>query len=328
MAKTSYNIELKGYVGGGDFNRQDVDDMLAANAGKHVDVLIDSTGGSLATGLSISSSFKQHGDVSVHYVGLNASAATIASMGAKHVSIDANAMYLVHKVSVGFFDWSSKNADEFAQLIADCAKTKEDLDKLDLNVARMYAARCKRSTEELLNLMKRGGWLSAEEALAWGFVDEITDAPEETAPTLTDATAAAMAAVGMPIPNISVDTQNDGANIFTKLMNALSTFFKGNQTPNNNMENPTANATETARTYTEEEYNSLQSELTTAQTRVSDLEARVAELEASAEQTPAEPTSQVVTNNTVTADEADEPDEITDFCTVSAEASKLFNSLP
>ncbi|MCH5220971.1 MAG: ATP-dependent Clp protease proteolytic subunit [Muribaculaceae bacterium] len=52
--------------------------MLAANAGKQVNVLIDSTGGNLATGLSITSVFKNHGNVSVHFVGLNASAATIA----------------------------------------------------------------------------------------------------------------------------------------------------------------------------------------------------------------------------------------------------------
>ena len=338
MATSTYNIELKGWVGGRDFNLQSVDDVLAAHNGKHVDVLIDSTGGSLATGLSISASFKQHGDVSVHYVGLNASAATIASMGAKHVSIDAGAMYLVHKVSVSFFDWSSKNADEFAQLIADCAKTKEDLDKLDLNVARMYAARCKRSTEELLALMKRGGWLSAEEALAWGFVDEITDAPEETAPVLTDATAAAMAAAGMPIPRIAVQDESAQTNIFSKLLNALSSWFKTNQTPQNNMEQTNVTAPEAvqtevapeanvAKTYTEEEYNTLQNSLTEAQNKVTTLEARVAELEASADETPAEQTQQVVTNDKG-SDAPEQTDEISDFCKVSAEASKLFNSLP
>lgn len=79
MPKKSYAIQLKGYVGGWDFNRADVDEVLSQNQNTHVDVLIDSTGGSLATGLSISAAFKNHGDVAVHFVGLNASAATIAS---------------------------------------------------------------------------------------------------------------------------------------------------------------------------------------------------------------------------------------------------------
>ena len=158
MSKTAYNIQLKGYVGGADFDRKAVDSMLANQSGKRVNVLIDSLGGSLATGLSISAAFKQHGDVAVHFVGLNASAATIASLGASHISIDAGAMYLVHKCSMAFFEWGSLNADQFAQLIADCEKVKADLDKLDQNCARLYAARCKRKPEELLALMKAGGW--------------------------------------------------------------------------------------------------------------------------------------------------------------------------
>ncbi|MDE6454160.1 MAG: hypothetical protein K2L27_08155 [Muribaculaceae bacterium] len=50
MSKTAYNISLKGYVGGFDFDRSDVDAVLAENEGKRVNVLIDSLGGSLATG--------------------------------------------------------------------------------------------------------------------------------------------------------------------------------------------------------------------------------------------------------------------------------------
>ena len=179
MSKTAYHISLKGYVGGYDFDRSTVDRELAKNEGKQVNVLIDSLGGSLATGLSISAAFRNHGNVNVHFVGLNASAATIASLGAAHISIDAGAMYLVHKCSMAFFEWGSLNSDQFTTLIADCEKIKADLDKLDLNCAQLYATRCKRKPEDLLALMKVGGWLSAKEALDWGFVDEITDLADE-----------------------------------------------------------------------------------------------------------------------------------------------------
>ena len=133
MPKTAYHISLKGYVGGYDFDRSTVDRELAKNEGKQVNVLIDSLGGSLATGLSISAAFKNHGNVNVYFVGLNASAATIASLGAAHISIDAGAMYLVHKCSMSFCEWGSLNSDQFATLIADCEKIKADLDKLDVN---------------------------------------------------------------------------------------------------------------------------------------------------------------------------------------------------
>lgn len=224
MSKTAYNITLKGYVGGYDFDRSTVDRELAKNEGKQVNVLIDSLGGSLATGLSISAAFRNHGNVNVHFVGLNASAATIASLGAAHISIDAGAMYLVHKCSMAFFEWGSLNSDQFTTLIADCEKIKADLDKLDLNCAQLYAARCKRKPEDLLALMKVGGWLSAKEALDWGFVDEITDLADEPAPKLTDALASAMANAGMPIPNSPIaEAEKDSA--FSRFLAALTSLF-------------------------------------------------------------------------------------------------------
>ena len=42
MSKTTYNISLKGYVGGYDFDHSTVDRELAKNEGKQVNVLIDS----------------------------------------------------------------------------------------------------------------------------------------------------------------------------------------------------------------------------------------------------------------------------------------------
>lgn len=250
MAKTAYNISLKGYVGGADFDRTTVDRELAKNNGKQVNVLIDSLSGSLATGLSISAAFKNHGNVNVHFVGLNASAATIASLGAAHISIDAGAMYLVHKCSMAFFEWGSLNSDQFATLIADCEKIKADLDKLDLNCAQLYAARCKRKPEDLLALMKVGGWLTAKDALDWGFVDEITDLADEPAPKLTDALASAMANAGMPIPNIPI-AESDKESAFAKFIAALTSLFsaKAERQADNK---PSTNPTNTAmiKTYT------------------------------------------------------------------------------
>ena len=53
MSKTAYHLQLNGFVGGADFDRKAVDDMLAKNQSKQVNVLIDSTGGNLATSLSL-----------------------------------------------------------------------------------------------------------------------------------------------------------------------------------------------------------------------------------------------------------------------------------
>ena len=236
MSNATYNLHLKGFVGGADFDRNYVDFVLAQNQGQSVNVLIDSLGGSVATALSIASAFRQHGDVSAHFVGMNASAATIASLGAKHISIDANAMYLVHKCSTEFFEWSSLNADNMQRLINELEAQKADLDKLDVNIASMYSAKCKKDIADLLYLMKIGGWLSAQEALDWGFVDEVTNSNEQ-APVLTDALASAMANAGMPIPNIPVQDRNSP---FAKFLASLSSLFKSEkQSQNSNTMNIT-----------------------------------------------------------------------------------------
>ena len=224
--KTNYQLHLKGFVGGYDFDADYVDYILSKHEGKEVHVLIDSLGGRSNTALSIFSAFKRHGNVNVHFVGMNASAATIASLGAKHITMDASAMYLVHKCSVGFFEWGQLNSDGLQALIDNIEHQKADLDKLDANIAQMYATRCKKEPSELLDLMKAGGWLTAQEALAWGFVDELTDYEDEEAPVLTDTMANAMSAAGIPIPNLpNMKFAQQEQSAFAKFMSMLTQYF-------------------------------------------------------------------------------------------------------
>lgn len=324
MAKTAYHISLKGYVGGYDFDRSTVDSTLAKNEGKEVNVLIDSLGGSLATGLSISAAFRNHGKVNVHFVGLNASAATIASLGAAHISIDAGAMYLVHQCSMAFFEWGCLNSAQFDTLIADCEKIKADLDKLDLNCAQLYARKCRKPTADLLALMKVGGWLTAKEALDWGFVDEITDLADEPAPNLTDSLASAMANAGMPIPNIPLAEQ-DRESAFGKFLSAITSIFKS-QTPNA-MPSDT-----TTKTYSEEEYNALNQKLTDANAltesqkkTIEDRDKTIADLQAKLAAKPAFESKQVVEDSK--PGEQQPKNDVEQFVDTYNSARALFNEV-
>ena len=200
----NYNLFLKGYVGAWDFSSDMVNAVLDKHKNEEVHVLIDSTGGDLYTALTISSLFKIHGNVHCHYVGANASAATVAAMGAKHVTIDAHAVFLVHKCMSVIFEWDYMNADQLADHIAKLEQIKQDNDTFDCCIAGMYASRCKKPKEDLLALMKKGGWLTAQQALEWGFVDEITDNPEDAAPVINDVVADALAKEGIPMPPVDV----------------------------------------------------------------------------------------------------------------------------
>lgn len=337
MSKTAYHISLKGYVGGYDFDRSTVDRELAKNEGKQVNVLIDSLGGSLATGLSISAAFKNHGNVNVHFVGLNASAATIASLGAARISIDAGAMYLVHKCSMAFFEWGSLNSDQFATLITDCEKIKADLDKLDLNCAQLYASRCKRKTEDLLALMKVGGWLTAKEALDWGFVDEITDLADEPAPKLTDALASAMASEGMPIPNIPV-AEVDKDSAFSRFLAALTSFFKPSTNPITTamiktytflsaiLADKPLTVKDGAATVTVAQLDAIEDALAEKDRLCNEQKQTIADLQAKLDKTPAEPSKQVVEDSKPAGDLAPK-NEVEAFVDTCNSARQLFNEV-
>lgn len=327
MSNTTYNLHLKGFVGGADFDRNYVDFVLAQNSEKSVSVLIDSLGGSLATALSIASAFRNHGNVSVHFVGMNASAATIASLGAKFISIDANAMYLVHKCSTEFFRWCDLNADNTEALIQELQAQKNDLDKLDINIASMYSAKCKKEVKDLLDLMKVGGWLSAQEALEWGFVDEITNSDEQ-APVLTDALASAMANAGMPIPNIPVQDRNSP---FAKFLASLSSLFKSEKSSNqiNTMNITLANigdilnqenftATDNMVTLSVENLNAIEAALDTQAKEIASLNERISALAAA----PADSSTAVIEDNKPSMTEKSDVEEFYD--TVNS-ARKLYN---
>lgn len=228
MAK-SYHLKLKGYVGGYDFDTDYVDYTLDKHKDEDVSVLIDSLGGAVNTGFSISSAFHSHGRVSVHFRGMNASAATVASLGARHISMDSSAMYLAHKCSSPVMEWAMMNADQLRSKAEELIKTAENLDKIDVNIATMYATRCKKEPQQLLALMKEGGWLTAKEALDWGFVDEITDDEDATRPSLDKKTAAALNAAGIPLPNVPMDDEpllNRLLSLFHRNENNSKTIFK------------------------------------------------------------------------------------------------------
>ena len=325
MAKKNYNLHLKGYVGGWDFDADYVDYVLGKNQDGEVNVLIDSLGGSLAKALSIVAAFRNHGNVNVHFVGMNASAATIASLGAKHVSMDSSAMYLVHKCSMEFFQWASANSDKLRSIIKEAEQMKEDLDKMDANVAEMYAAKCKREPSQLLALMKKGGWLTAKEALDWGFVDEITDFEDDMAPVITDDMAADMSTAGIPMPE-GFSRVNPSA--FNRFIVALTNFFKSNQ--NNNEKMNTENST---KANAEEKVASPASETITADAHAKAIADKDAEIKALRDEiedlkkAPGDSTSHIVDENKKGTASLD-PNSPEAFFETKARAQELYDMLP
>lgn len=230
-------------MGSWDFDPDYTQYILDKFPDRQVDVIIDSTGGSLFTALSISAAFRLHGNVHVHFVGANASAATIASLGAKHISMDEQAVYLVHRCAALVCEFDNLNAEQIDAKCQELQKVKQNLETLDLTVAAAYAKRCKKSTEELHALMEKDNWISAQQALEWGFIDEITSFDEDAEPVIDAVTACAFEKSGIPIPNIKIE--NLDKSFFSKLVDKIVAIVKPTQKNSTQMDSVTSPSAQT-----------------------------------------------------------------------------------
>lgn len=107
---------------------------------------------------------KYKGKVTVAIDGLCASAATIVAMAGDKIIMPTNALFMIHNPMIAL--------DNYYQA-ADLGKMVTALDKIKDSIIASYRKRCKASAEELQAMMDAETWLSAEECLAQGFIDEI-----------------------------------------------------------------------------------------------------------------------------------------------------------
>lgn len=194
MAK---EIIIQGYIGNYGYSKQYVRAMLKDE--KEVNVTLDSLGGDFSHALSIHDQFAEHGNVNVKMIGFNASSSTILALGAKHTKISENGFYLIHKVASWVDEWGHMNEDELQDLIEKLEEEKDENVKMTLRLAGLYSEKTGKDVKDILNLMKKATWLPADEALEWGFVNEVFK-PSEKTNLLTSSKVAMIEAAGYPVP--------------------------------------------------------------------------------------------------------------------------------
>jgi enoyl-CoA hydratase/carnithine racemase len=246
-------------------------------------------------------------------------------------------MYLVHKCSIEFFRWASANSDKLADIIKEAKQMKSDLEKMDANVAQMYATKCQKSQEDLLALMKKGGWLTAQEAKEWGFVDEITDYEEDAAPVITDSIAADMGAAGIPVPSHLAKEQP--STLLTRFIEALTNIFKSNSNaqsdmnPNNEQQQEQQKAQQQQQTpettAQQHEQQELQEQPTAEAMAQKDQEIATLKAEIEAlKKAPGASTSHVVENDKSDKEEDNDPSSPEAFFNTRKRAQALYDMMP
>lgn len=170
-----YNLSIDSHIGPWGYSKNYIRSQMSGFKNKPVNVRISSLGGSVDDALDIRQQFLDHGNVTCYLFGYVASAATILATGAKKTCMSQYAFYLIHKVSNWVDAWGNYNADQIQQLIDDLKTNKLENDKMDLVLANLYANKCKKKVDDILPILKEGRWLTAQEALEYGFIDEIVE---------------------------------------------------------------------------------------------------------------------------------------------------------
>lgn len=142
---------------------KDVIPLIDKARGEKIDVYINSGGGDIFAGSEIYAALQAYkGQISIHIVGFAGSAASVIAMAGKS-DIVPTAMFMYHNVSGG------ARGDYRAM-----DKTSEILQTANRAISKAYQIKTGKSEAELLAMMDKETWLTAEEAVQQGFVDELT----------------------------------------------------------------------------------------------------------------------------------------------------------
>lgn len=165
-----------------------------------VTVCVNSYGGDVNEALAIGNQIAERGNVTVEYVAFNASAATLLGLYAQKTTINSDALYLIHKTMVWVDNWGQMNEDQIDNAIEELKTQKEMASVSTLQLAKCYASKSGKPVADILKMMKDAKWLTPEEALNAGFVDEIIQSKCKKKATVSNSVAALFESNGTPLP--------------------------------------------------------------------------------------------------------------------------------
>jgi len=135
-----------------------------------IELLINSPGGDAFDGLAIVNVMRSHPARTVAMVeGLAASAASFIACAADETVMAPNSTLMIHE-AMGVCIGNANDMLDFGAL----------LDKLDGNLADIYATKSGKPVDEIRDLMHAETWFTADEAVAAGLADSVQASQTET----------------------------------------------------------------------------------------------------------------------------------------------------
>lgn len=141
------------------------DDLAALGDISELAVFINSPGGDVFAGITIYHILKRHPAAkTVHVDGIAASAASIVAMAGDRIVMPKAATMMIHNA------WALVAGNK-----GDMRKMADELERVDGQLADLYAERTGKDRDQIAAWMDEERWMSGEEALADGFCDEVEE---------------------------------------------------------------------------------------------------------------------------------------------------------
>lgn len=151
---------------------RDILDAIAKANGEPIDVEINSGGGDVDSASEIYAALKSYPSTRIHIVGVCASAASMIAMAGWSEMVSTGRM-MVHRAST-YAEGNYHTMDRIS----------EALRKADRAIASAYVAKSGMSEQEVLDMMDKVTWLTAQEAVDKKLVDRVMFAENTTAEPL------------------------------------------------------------------------------------------------------------------------------------------------
>lgn len=144
-----------------------IHDQLAEANGQPVEVDINSGGGDVFAGSEIYSALRAYslngGLVTINIVGLAASAASVIAMAGDVVRITPVGQIMIHNAHINGASGDYREMNHMSGVLKNVNQT----------LANAYRLKTGKTEAELLSMLDDETWLTPEQALRHGFVDEI-----------------------------------------------------------------------------------------------------------------------------------------------------------
>lgn len=175
-AMAKFNIDILGEISESVNSYNSVRTKINDAKGEELNLVISSGGGSVTEGMGIADLIANYpNETTATGIGLVASIATVVLLSADKVKMTENAFLMIHRP----WSYTMGNADELEA-------TAELLDKmeaklLDIYTASVYKRKGKQKDldNKITEMMAAETWMTAQEALEFGFIDEIVKVGEK-----------------------------------------------------------------------------------------------------------------------------------------------------